>query len=144
MIASFFEGRVRLRHQALHDPATLAMAETFVSAQEGVKNVAANPRTGSLLVEYEFERISREILEMAAGALKERLDSLAPKVVSTEKGKCGFRLKGMSARTENFLLSGALGLALLSPLFGKQAHIGAAGIFLALTGKHVYDRWRLL
>ncbi|MDR2161029.1 MAG: hypothetical protein LBO77_02665 [Desulfovibrio sp.] len=73
MISSFFDGRVRIRSRALSDPATLESVTRLLEAQPGVRRIAANARTGSLLVEYDPQILSREKVQMAMETLSAHL-----------------------------------------------------------------------
>ena len=65
-ITSFVDGRVRLRHPALKDKATAELVCTVVGGVEGITAVQANPLTGSLLIYYDAEKLTREqLLELA-------------------------------------------------------------------------------
>ena len=65
-VTSFIDGRVRLRHPALRDAATADMAAAVIGGVEGVESVRVNPLTGSLLIFYDAETLSRErLLELA-------------------------------------------------------------------------------
>ncbi|HJD97939.1 HMA2 domain-containing protein [Mailhella massiliensis] len=65
-ITSFIDGRVRLRHEALKDPSTADMVTALLGGVDGVESVRANPLTGSLLIFYDAEKLSREtLLELA-------------------------------------------------------------------------------
>jgi len=65
-ITSFVDGRVRLRHPALKDGATAELVSSVVGGVEGILAVQANPVTGSLLIYYDTEKLSREqLLELA-------------------------------------------------------------------------------
>lgn len=65
-ITSFVDGRVRLRHPALKEAATAELVTAVVSGVEGIVSVQANPVTGSLLIFYDPEKLSREqLLELA-------------------------------------------------------------------------------
>ncbi len=65
-ITSFVDGRVRLRHPALKDRATAELITTVVEGVEGITAVQSNPLTGSLLIYYDAEKLSREqLLELA-------------------------------------------------------------------------------
>ena len=137
MIASFIDGRVRLRTEALKNPETLSVVENAVKAREGVLSTRANPRTGSLLVEYDPERISREDLLVAAELLNKELG------LSSESGKeKGPLLRLCEPRSELLLLGGSLGITLLGGLVSKRLHLAAGGAFLLFCGKHLYDRRR--
>ena len=65
-ITSFVDGRVRLRHPALKDRDTAELVCTVVGGVEGITSVQANPLTGSLLIYYDVEKLTREqLLELA-------------------------------------------------------------------------------
>ena len=65
-ITSFVDGRVRLRHPALKDAATAELVCSVVGAVEGITSVQANPVTGSLLIYYDAEKLTREqLIELA-------------------------------------------------------------------------------
>ena len=65
-ITSFVDGRVRLRHPALKDAATAELVCSVVGAVDGISAVQSNPRTGSLLIYYDAEKLTREqLLELA-------------------------------------------------------------------------------
>lgn len=61
-VTSFVDGRVRLRHPALKDTDTAELVSTVVSGVEGITAVQVNPLTGSLLIFYDPETLSREQL----------------------------------------------------------------------------------
>ena len=65
-ITSFVDGRVRLRHPALKDKDTADLVCTVVGGVDGITAVQANPVTGSLLIYYDAEKLTREqLLELA-------------------------------------------------------------------------------
>lgn len=65
-VVSFIDGRVRLRHPALKNREQTELATAFISGVDGVTEARANPMTGSLLVFYDVEKLSREkLLDMA-------------------------------------------------------------------------------
>ena len=65
-ITSLVDGRVRLRHSALKDAATAELVCSVVGAVEGITSVQSNTRTGSLLIYYDAEKLTREqLLELA-------------------------------------------------------------------------------
>jgi len=61
-ITSFVDGRVRLRHPALKNKETSELIASFVGGVEGISAVQANPVTGSLLIYYDPEQLTREQL----------------------------------------------------------------------------------
>ena len=65
-ITSFVDGRVRLRHPALKNKKTSDLIASIVGGVEGISAVQSNPVTGSLLIYYDPEQLSREqLLELA-------------------------------------------------------------------------------
>lgn len=65
-ITSFIDGRVRLRHPALKHAETADLVAASLGAVDGVTEVKANHRTGSLLLFYDPEELSRERLRELA------------------------------------------------------------------------------
>ena len=63
-------GRLRVRAEALHDAETASAVRAALDAEPGITSVAHNPRTGSLLVEYEPGLASAEgiLLRIASAA----------------------------------------------------------------------------
>ena len=136
MIASFFDGRVRIRAEALKKPETMDMARSLVQARPGVLKVESNTRTGSLLVQYDPAVITRETL-IGAAALLEAQFGGAARVKRT--GSAGRRL---SAKTEMLLLALSYGGMLAGGLLDRRVHVAFGIVFSLLTGAHVYVRLR--
>lgn len=64
-VRSFMDGRVRLRHPALQDRQVAALAQKGIAAIPGVREVEVNPLSGSALLLYDSNRLSREqLMEM--------------------------------------------------------------------------------
>jgi hypothetical protein len=60
-IVSQAPGRIRVRlHRAHRDPAELAQIERGLTQQDGIAAVATNPRTGSVLVQYDRHALSKD------------------------------------------------------------------------------------
>lgn len=167
MIASFIDGRVRIRTAALRNPATLAMVENVIRAREGVRSVQSNPRTGSLLVEYDPEVIPRSALLEAAKALEDQLAPAGAEKASDAEKPSGKRRrwgrlwsvggKGgnpseicvpsgriISRRAENLLLGSMYAATLAGGLVNRRAHVGFGVLFTLLAGAHVFARRRCL
>jgi hypothetical protein len=75
MIESFIEGRVRLRSPLLADAALAERAGPEFLKIEGVRKAEVNPRTRSLLLEYDKTRLPLPLL-MQAAPLFAALDDL--------------------------------------------------------------------
>lgn len=141
MIASFIDGRVRVRSKALKEAPVMQSMQEAVAAQDGILEVTVNLKTGSLLVRYDPKRISREQLAMAASILEEHeregLDA-ASRNICAPGGKKRFRQR------ENALLGGLYLLTLLGGLTGTRVHVVSGALLTLLVGKHLYDRRRCL
>ncbi len=135
MIASFYEGRVRIRTHALKNPATLSMVEQFVKGQEGVLDIAANSRTGSLLVHYDPSVISRECLSSALHVLEAQLaESPAPERTMRK------RRNALSPKAESAALVGLYSLTLAGAFVNSRLHTATALLFTLCAGLHLYKR----
>ncbi len=130
MLASFIDGRVRLRHPALKNPASLALLERSALALEGVTEARGNPCTGSLLLTYNPAVLSREKLLRSAKQLQAFLPAPAPKRRSTQARR----------RLETALLSGAMLATIAGTVLGKTAHLTAGSFLVAACARHLYLR----
>lgn len=144
MIASFFDGRVRIRRDELKYPAAMELVMGFIRNQDGILDLVPNARTGSLLITYDPEKIPRESLLQAAVTLEKRLGP-------EKKAKPEKRAKGkksgvgtLSPFAETSLLAALYGVTALTGFTGKRAHIIGALLFTGLTAAHVYTRRKLL
>lgn len=61
-VRSFVDGRVRIRHPALHSESVAALTETRMKAIDGVTSVECNPVSGSVLLTYDCAAIPRDHL----------------------------------------------------------------------------------
>lgn len=144
MITSFIEGRVRFRSNALKNPEIMAKVEAAISGLEGIESLVTNTRTGSLLLRYNPEAISNEMLLMAATALQEELGETGALENEKEQNRAcvlpdlAKLFKGRRGEL-NLLAAALLGTA-AGPLLSKRMHMWAGGLFLALSAKHLYDR----
>jgi hypothetical protein len=75
MIESFIEGRVRLRSPLFADRAFAERLRSGLLKIDGVYKAETNPRTNSLLLEYDKKRLSLARL-MQASSLFTRLNEL--------------------------------------------------------------------
>lgn len=150
-VVSFVEGRVRLRHGALKDPAIAAMAEQAAGGVEGVTSVRVNPVTGSLLLFYDPERLSREELLDLAEKMMVFLPE-EPKRGGAEKsgrsmiGGCAEAFFGRKAtRLVDRTLFVSLLLALAGAVSGAETLHRVAGAAFSLASlQHVAVHRRVL
>lgn len=137
-ITSYIDGRVRLRHPALRDEGKIALLRQLASSIPGILEISANPRTGSLLLEYDPEKMNRDsLLELAAplevfmqedACGPERKKKVLP---SLSKPQC----KRFLNRTMLLALAGSAGFGLAGR---AGAHIAASGLFLLCNLIHIY------
>ncbi|MDR3358823.1 MAG: cation transporter [Desulfovibrio sp.] len=136
MIASFFDGRVRIRAEALKKPEIMDMARSLVQARPGVLKVESNAGTGSLLVRYDPGVVTREALIGAATLLEARFGGAARAKQTRSAGR------RLSAKAEMLLLALSYGGMLAGGLLDRRVHIAFGILFSLLTGAHVYARLR--
>ena len=61
-VKSFSEGRIRIRHPALHNAATAEIARKGMLETNGVSSVETNTVSGSILILYDAAVLSRDQL----------------------------------------------------------------------------------
>jgi hypothetical protein len=131
MIASFFDGRVRIRTKILKDPAAMDMARGIIASHDGVGEIVSSLRTGSLLVTYDPGKISREALLAA-------LDF--PRLGLQENAAAPKTRTFLSRKAELRLLGGLYGLTVISGFCGGRLHPVSGLLLSLLTVKHFFDR----
>ena len=147
-IVSFTDGRVRLRHPALEQPGLMEAACSFLQGVEGVTAVQGNPKTGSLLLFYDTEQLSREaILDLAAQGAS-FLDQSSGSKRKTGSA-CDSLGKLFLGRKATKMFSRMLFASLLCTLGGAAAGAGAvhkiAGMVFSLAClQHVAAHRKLL
>ena len=141
MISSFFEGRVRLRHPALKEPGNVAGLTEMLGMYPGVLSTSSNLLTGSLLVHYDPEMISKDDLAVAAKMLEEQIGR-AESAESGGKGRGALKslCKILPRRQELLLLNASFALCLLGLLGSRKVHAWAGGAFALLTLMHILRR----
>jgi hypothetical protein len=132
MIASFIDGRIRLRGSALKNPDNMAMLRSFIGAEQGILDLRANSRTGSLLVYYDPSVISREALASAATLLESDL-------FRAEKTRPG---KSLFTKKESLILILVYCAVVASGFLSRPAHLAAGTLFTLLTAAHVCRKRR--
>lgn len=141
LITSFYDGRARVRHPALRDRELAENARALLSAAPGIINVTVNPRTGSLLLEYDPAVLDTAALLQAAEQAAAEWDNLrAEREEKKHRHQCAVPRelvnRGMLAA-----LAGTLGFALARR---SRAHALAGGVFMALNAFHLYTYRRCL
>jgi hypothetical protein len=136
MIASFYDGRIRIRAEALKNPATLDMVRGLITEHRGVLEATVNPRTGSLLVCYDPQEISRESLLTAAEMLEQQIASHTPK--NKDAGRRTPR------RAETAVLASLYALTVAGGFVNTRVHVAAGALFTLLAALHLYNRKQCL
>lgn len=146
MIASFFDGRIRIRREELKDPGTMELVTGLIRNQDGILDLEPNPRTGSLLITYDPDRIPRETLLEAAATLEKQFAAPPPgkKRPARRKKTRRHGIGGLSPLAETGLLGGVYALTLLAGFASKRAHLIGALTLTILAGAHVYNRRKFL
>ena len=156
-ITSFVDGRVRLRHPALKDKATAELVCTVVGGVEGVTSVQANPLTGSLLIYYDAEKLTREqLLELAeqGAAFIPGLNEEEAPAAETAEGEAAPRkacrvcapvdevIQLLTGRGTTRFVNRAMLVSLIAslaalPLGNRTVHTAAGGVFVGGVLQHL-------
>ena len=159
-VTSFVDGRVRLRHPALKDKATAELVCTVVGGVDGISAVQANPVTGSLLIYYDAEKLTREqLLELAEqgaafvpGMNEEAapFDAAegnaeqdgAPRKACAVKAPVDELLGFLTRRSTTKFIDRAMLVSLIAslaalPLGSRTVHTAAGGVFVGGVLQHL-------
>ena len=156
-ITSFVDGRVRLRHPALKDKATAELVCTVVGGVDGITAVQANPVTGSLLIYYDAEKLTREqLLELAeqGAAFIPGLNEEEAPAAETAEGEAAPRkackvcapvdevLQLLTGRGTTKFVNRAMLVSLIAslaalPLGNRAVHTAAGGVFVGGVLQHL-------
>jgi hypothetical protein len=156
-ITSFVDGRVRLRHPALKDKDTADLVCTVVGGVEGITAVQANPLTGSLLIYYDAEKLTREqLLELAeqGAAFIPGLNEEEAPAAETAEGEAAPRkackvcapvdevLQLLTGRGTTKFVNRAMLVSLIAslaalPLGNRAVHTAAGGVFVSGVLQHL-------
>ena len=153
-VTSFIDGRVRLRHPALHQHQVVAEIQPRILSIKGIQSAEFNERSGSLLLHYDIDVLSRDELIQQALPWASYLDECLKGHIATPPASGGsgerkpaFPLSGKicwrKAVNRGMLASLAVTVGSLA-LGGKQVHAVAGTVFLALVGVHGYRYRRTL
>ncbi|MBQ5727562.1 MAG: cation transporter [Mailhella sp.] len=163
-ITSFVDGRVRLRHPALKDKATAELVCTVVGGVDGITAVQANPVTGSLLIYYDAEKLTREqLLELAeqGAAFIPGLNEEEAPAAETAEGESAPRkackvcapvdevLQLLTGRGTTKFVNRAMLVSLIAslaalPLGNRAVHTAAGGVFVGGVLQHLIAHWKSL
>lgn len=147
-ITSFVDGRVRLRHPALKDQATLELVSGVIGGVEGVTAVQTNPVTGSMLIFYDPDKLSREdLLAMAEQGAQffPELQGDAPESqphAPAGLSPCDELLQLLGGRQVTKFVNRGMLVALAAslaglPLGNKLLHTAAGGAFVGGMLQHL-------
>lgn len=124
-VVSFIDGRVRLRHPALKNREQAELATAFISGVDGVTEARANPMTGSLLVFYDAEKLSREkLLDMARQGAALLPDDEQVQQVHDGKSPAACCARVLLGRNATRLVDKALLVSLAASLVGAITGMG--------------------
>ena len=132
MITSFIDGRVRLRSCTFKHQENVDKIKNVLAAYDGIIAFYNNFKTGSILILYDTEKLSRDDVMFAEQALQMIAPKKTPKASTWS---CKF-----DKRLENRLLAGSLALCLAGSLGLKSVHLFAGLCFSMLAVKHMYER----
>ncbi len=154
LIASFVEGRIRLRHALLKDTSLVAQLNEFLQNLDGVTSLESNPRTGSILVHYDANILDIETLE----GLLQQADALfglgQPEAAQASTRCCCLQSAFSSLekvpnhkqykRLMGALIPATLAFILLPSLKNSRYHGIAGGLFVALSLGHMWRKRKAL
>jgi len=146
-VTSFVDGRIRLRHPMLKDPALMEIAGNYLENAGGVTAVQRNPASGSLLIFYEPEKLGREDLLAFLRQAAEFLGVTDEEAFKSGNASCG---KTILKRIGTGKAAGRVMLAsLLLSLGGiaagaKSLHTAAGGVFALACLCHAFSHRKAL
>ena len=145
VVASVLDGRVRIRDEGLKREPLVTRVREALLATPGVSQVEANPRVGSLLVLYSaaltaVEKILKMVSELlGSGEEVKPAQSTGRRLL----GRVALAVPSVLKRRtiNNIGMLASLVLSLAAAIFSlKKLHILTGILFVALFGKHFYER----
>ena len=131
-VTSFIDGRVRLRHPSLKASETADMVADMMRSVDGVTDVHVNPVTGSLLLYYDTQVLSRSDLWDMARQGAAWLGEETPESSSCRAcGTGAFLLNGKVTRWVDRILLLSLFCTLAGTAAGSAAVHRVAGLVFA-------------
>lgn len=152
VIASQFEGRVRIRDEELKQEPVLSRVREALLTMPGVDGVEANQRVGSLLVLYNaavatLERITKTIADLI-GAEEAGIAAESGKTSARPPafGKISLAIPpAVKRKVINIGMLASLALSLFAAILDlKKLHILAGIVFVALFGDHLFERRQMI
>ena len=136
-ITSFIDGRVRVRHPALRLEKNTFPLRELLGMLPGVRQIAINSRTGSLLLEYDPHQLSREDL-LSLGSQWDAFSAAETPQHHPKKGILGLtRAQAIRYTNRGMLLSLAASIG-FAAIGRERGHVIAGGIFLLLNAFHLH------
>lgn len=151
-IRSSVPGRLRIRCEDLRAPECLRDLEGWIAGLPGVDATRANPVSGSLVVEYDPQLLSRTELEERVRAHFEEPsigDFAQDSAVDAEDEEPVLRVRRFNERKVNQVAKIAgmatLGVSMVAAAAGrKRLHIVTGGMFLGCLAAHLVVHRRRL
>ncbi len=147
MVASFVEGRVRLRHSGLQKTSIVDRVTRELETRAGIEQVAPNRKVGSLLVCYDRAVTTlEEILDVLRAYLKDTpFPQKAPSLPKRPSARKMPRISMSRRRVVNLsLLVSFIGSMAALFVDAKTIHIQLGVLFVALAVQHLFDKRRTL
>jgi hypothetical protein len=140
-----FEGRIRVRDEALKAPALVEAVREAVLALPGVQAVTDNRRIGSLLIVYDAAATNGVVVRHVLGRfLPEEERRGAAKAGILPGRSCLSALPDRRRMLGTGLAASFLLTAAGAGLHLKALHTVAGIVFSALAGIHLYDKRQAL
>lgn len=146
-IRSVTPGRVRVRHDTLKNGEHAEKVRLFFAEKEGVRSVVVNPRTGSLLLEYDPARLEPLHLLAFVEELQQTLNiDFSEKARKNRNCLLSCLWGGVTPRRlENRGMLLSLGASVACILAGRgTGHAAFGWMFLGLSALHVMRNRRCL
>jgi len=141
MIVSFIDGRIRMRGEYLKNPAVIDAIERIAKIN-GVRDVSANRRTGSVLILYDIAVIRLEQVLSLFPGFTYLSAALMPHQASRKIAGAIYEsplLSIDSLRIINTGMFAVLGLSMFGAIVGSMAvHVAAGLVFLGFLAMHIF------
>lgn len=154
-VVSRVPGRLRLRDPALRVPRYNAALVAELCSWEAMLQVEGNPRTGSVLLQYDSTRLSPEMVDARLRVLLTPAScalqpDTSPSPAGTEAGdnETGGEERALSLwrfnRPAKIGMLASLSASLLALTFGRKPHAVFGGLFLSFLLVHLANHRKKL